>query len=61
MVPVFKGCHQTPVLIDRSLFGEILGITGDQGVRQLFPRHQDNLVEVEFESKLPFADLDRRR
>ncbi|MCH7664710.1 MAG: nucleotidyltransferase family protein [Acidobacteria bacterium] len=59
VVPVFEGCRRAPVLIDRSLFGELRGITGDQGARQLFPRHQDDLVEVEFESKLPFADLDR--
>ena len=61
VVPLFEGCRQAPVLIDRSLFGEIRGITGDQGARQLFPRHQDDLVEVEFESKLPFADLDRQK
>ena len=61
VVPLFEGRRRAPVLIDRSLFGEIRAITGDQGARQLFPRHPDDLVEVEFESELPFGDLDWRR
>lgn len=59
VVPTFDGRHRAPALIDRSLFGEVLEITGDQGARQLFPRHQEDLVEVEFDSKLPFEDLNR--
>ncbi len=61
VVPLFEGRRRAPVLIDRSLFGELRGITSDQGARQLFPRHQDDLVEVEFDSRQPFEDLDRPR
>lgn len=61
VVPVFEGDRQAPVLFDRSLFEEIEGISGDRGARQLFPRHQNDLVEVEFDSARPFEDLDRLR
>jgi molybdenum cofactor cytidylyltransferase len=59
VVPVFEGKRYAPVLFDCSLFDEIDGITGDQGARQLFPAHQAEIVEVEFESRRPFEDLDR--
>lgn len=59
VVPVFEGDRRAPALFDRNLFEEIGGITGDEGARQLFPRHQDDLVEVEFDSNVPFEDLDR--
>ncbi|MFQ5528182.1 MAG: NTP transferase domain-containing protein [Thermoanaerobaculia bacterium] len=59
VVPVAEGKRRAPVLIDRSLFGEIDGVTGDRGARQIFPAHEDEIVEVVFDSALPFEDLDR--
>ena len=59
VVPVVAGRRRAPVLLDRSLFGEIESITGDRGARQLFSGHAADIVEVEFESARPFEDLDR--
>lgn len=58
VVPTFNGRRRAPVLLDRSLFTEIGAITGDQGARQLFPRHEADIVEVQFGSGRPFEDLD---
>jgi molybdenum cofactor cytidylyltransferase len=59
VVPTVEGRRRAPVLIDRALFGEIRGITGDRGARQLFAAHEPDLVEVAFESARLFEDLDR--
>jgi molybdenum cofactor cytidylyltransferase len=59
VVPFAGGRRRAPVLIARRLFAEIETITGDEGARQLFPQHQADIHEVEFESARPFEDLDR--
>jgi len=59
VVPTVDGNRFAPVLFDRTLFDEIKGTTGDRGARQLFPRHEAEIVEVEFGSTNPFQDLDR--
>jgi len=59
IVPTFAGRRMAPVLFDRSLFGEIAEITGDVGARQLFSKHEEDIVEVAFASSEPFQDLDR--
>lgn len=60
VVPVVAGQRRAPVVLDRRLFDEIADITGDQGARQLFSRHEDDIVEVGFDSPRPFEDLDQR-
>lgn len=59
VVPTFEDRRRAPVLLDRALFPEIAAITGDQGARQLFAAHPNDLVEVPFPSDRPFQDLDR--
>ncbi len=46
LVPTYEGVRGNPVLIDRSLLGELDGLTGDIGCRALFPNHERELVEV---------------
>lgn len=60
VVPVFEGRRKAPVLFGRNLFAEIEGITGDEGARQLFTSHEDDIHEVEFDSVEPFEDLNRK-
>ena len=45
-------------MIDRALFGELDGIRGDAGGRQLFARHPDEIVEVPLASQRPLLDID---
>lgn len=60
VVPTFEGRRLAPVLFDRSLFEGIEGISGDRGARQLFAAHEERIVAVEFGSRRPFEDLNRR-
>ena len=56
VAPSWRGRRGAPVLIDRALFPEIDGITGDAGARQLFARHP--VAEVAVEDEAPLLDFD---
>ena len=58
VVPAWRGRRGAPVLVDRSLFGELERITGDAGARQLFGRHA--VAEVAIEDEAPLLDFDDR-
>lgn len=56
--PVYRATPSNPVLFDRSLFGELLAVTGDEGARSVIQRHRSEIVRVPFpERELP-GDLD---
>ena len=59
VVPSYAGARGNPVLVDRSLFGELLAVTGDEGARGVIARDPARVHRVE----LPFAmplDVDTR-
>lgn len=56
VAPAWRGRRGAPVLVDRALFGEIAGITGDAGARQLFARHP--VAEVAVGEEAPLIDFD---
>lgn len=56
--PVYAGRPGNPVLFDRSLFAELLAVTGDVGGREVVARHRDELVRVEFADERPGRDVD---
>ncbi len=58
VVPVHQGRRGSPVVIDRSLFGELAQISGDQGGRQLFARHEAEIVELPLPTAEPLLDID---
>ncbi len=58
VVPTFQGRRGAPVVFDRALFPELATIAGDEGGRQLFPRHEGEIVEVPLPSAEPLSDLD---
>lgn len=55
VVPVHQGRPSRPVLFARSLFPELLRLTGDEGGRRVVRRHWSRAVQVEAE---PLLDLD---
>ncbi len=57
--PVAGDRRGAPVLWDRSLFGELATLEGDEGARQLLPRYADSVLEVAIEDPLELADVDR--
>ncbi|TNF84854.1 MAG: nucleotidyltransferase family protein [Acidobacteria bacterium] len=58
VVPAYEDQRGAPVLFDSTLFPELAHLTGDSGGRQLFPRHQEKIVEVQLTSREPLLDID---
>ncbi len=57
-VPVFEGRRGHPVLLGRSLFGDLLGLTGDQGARAVLASLGDRVAAVPAESAGVLYDVD---
>ena len=59
VIPRYRGRRGNPVLVDRSLAAEVATLSGDTGVRALFPRHAEDLRWVEVDDPGILVDLDR--
>lgn len=57
-IPVYQGRRGNPVLIDRTLFPELMGFQGDTGARVLFGKHPDSICEVVVAEKGVLQDID---
>ena len=51
LLPLYKGFRGNPVLLDRSIFPEVMGLTGDVGCRAIFGSHTEGI------RKLPVDDV----
>ncbi|MBI2909980.1 MAG: molybdenum cofactor cytidylyltransferase [Chloroflexi bacterium] len=56
VAPSYGGRQGNPVLFDRSVFNELMEISGDVGGRQVVARHRDKLALIFVET--PDADRD---
>lgn len=56
---VYRDRPGHPVIFDRSCFGELAALTGDQGARAWLERNRDRVHEVEVDRPAP-VDLDTR-
>jgi CTP:molybdopterin cytidylyltransferase MocA len=54
----YRGVPGHPVLIARSLFGEVAGETGDRGARDVLARHAELVLDVPVDRDPP-GDVDR--
>lgn len=57
-IPVYSGFRGNPVLLDRSVFPEILGLSGDIGCRAIFGGHGENILKVPVEDVGVLLDID---
>ena len=57
IVPTHHGQRGNPVVWPRNVFSELRALTGDQGGRQLFAAHADEIVTAEFGRAIGF-DVD---
>jgi xanthine dehydrogenase accessory factor len=47
VIPTFNGFRGNPVIVDRSLFAEMMGIRGDIGCRSIFGNHPVHMLPVD--------------
>lgn len=60
VVPTADGQRRSPVLVDPNLFPELLTLTGDQGARQIFSAHADEVLELPVTDPRVLDDIDTR-
>ena len=60
VAPAYDGKRGNPVLFDRSLIPELMGVTGDKGGREVIEKHPDQLATVNFKSAVTGSDIDSR-
>ncbi|MFZ5823666.1 MAG: nucleotidyltransferase family protein [Bacillota bacterium] len=58
VAPVCNGQRRNPVLFDRSLWPELMQVSGDEGGRSVIRRHEAGMVPVTFHDPTWFADVD---
>ncbi|MDA8187837.1 MAG: molybdenum cofactor cytidylyltransferase [Dehalococcoidales bacterium] len=58
VVPDYVGQRGAPVLFDRSLFHELLAVSGDKGGRDIVKEHLHRACVVPIESGLAARDID---
>jgi molybdenum cofactor cytidylyltransferase len=60
VIPTYKGFRGNPVLLDRSVFPEIMALDGDMGCRAIFGSHLEGIVKVEVEDIGILLDIDNK-
>jgi molybdenum cofactor cytidylyltransferase len=59
-IPTFRGFRGNPVLLDRSVFPEVMALTGDIGCRAIFGSHSDGIVKVPVDDVGILLDIDSK-
>ena len=60
VIPTYRGFRGNPVLLDRSVFPEVMALTGDVGCRAIFGDHPEGIVKVEVDDVGILLDIDRQ-
>jgi len=60
VIPTYRGKRGHPVIVDKSLFAEMLALRGDAGFRTIFAKHPDDVVTVAVEDAGIVTDIDTR-
>ena len=60
VIPFYKGFRGNPVLLDRSVFPEVMALDGDVGCRAIFGSHEEGIVKVEVEDIGILLDIDNK-
>lgn len=58
VIPSYQGNRGNPVLLDRSVFSEVMALEGDTGCRAIFSNHLDAIFKVEVEDPGILLDID---
>lgn len=60
VIPVYRGFRGNPVLLDRSVFPEVMTLSGDIGCRAVFGDHLEGIAKVPVEDLGILLDLDSK-
>lgn len=60
VIPMYKGSRGNPVLLDRSVFPEVMALDGDVGCRAIFGSHPEGIVKVEVDDMGILLDIDSK-
>lgn len=60
-IPVYQGFRGNPVLLDRSVFPEVMGLTADIGCRAIFGSHSENILKVPVDDAGILLDVDTKK
>src|SRR6516165_5946687 len=60
VIPMYKGFRGNPVLLDRSVFPEVMALTGDIGCRAIFGDHPDGIVKAAVDDIGILLDIDNQ-
>jgi molybdenum cofactor cytidylyltransferase len=58
LIPVYRGFRGNPVLLDRSVFPELMNLTGDIGCRAIFGSHTESIQKLEVDDVGILLDID---
>jgi len=60
VIPTYRGFRGNPVLLDRSVFPEVIALDADMGCRAIFGDHPDGIVKVPVDDVGVLLDIDRK-
>ena len=58
VLPLYRGFRGNPVLLDRSVFAEVMGLSGDVGCRAIFGSHTEGIHKLEVDDPGILLDID---
>jgi molybdenum cofactor cytidylyltransferase len=60
VIPTYQGVRGNPVLLDRSIFPEVMALEGDVGCRAIVASHPEGTMNLEVEDEGILLDIDNQ-
>ncbi len=60
VIPTYRGFRGNPVLLDRSVFPEVMALDADMGCRAIFGDHPNGILKVPVDDVGILLDIDRK-
>jgi len=60
VIPLYNGFRGNPVLLDRSVFPEVMSLSGDVGCRAIFGNHLEGIVKLPVDDVGILLDIDSK-
>jgi molybdenum cofactor cytidylyltransferase len=57
-IPLYRGFRGNPVLLDRAVFPELMGLSGDVGCRAIFGSHPQGIHKIDVDDPGVLLDID---